>query len=190
MLRFVLAELHILSFLTSSLPPGQYLTLQLCGEYPEYQQFLVNSSNLCLYQYNDSCFNCYGHCQGDPHQGYCACGVGSIPFMSNCDTNSLFQDYKFIKSNNYTLIQQIDNNNNTNCFGTLSSEVYGMTSNLQCNESNPAVQWIFDNPHKYYISSVLNKSLCLTAAYYPSRNCTILPFKNYDYCNQQLPVKQ
>eukprot|EP01084_Bolivina_argentea_P150738 263219_1 len=62
-----------------------------------------------------------------------------------------------------------------------------MTSMQQCNESNPAQHWIFS---QYYIKSQLDNSLCLTAAYYPSRNCTILPFKNYDYCNQQLPVKQ
>eukprot|EP01084_Bolivina_argentea_P150739 263220_1 len=62
-----------------------------------------------------------------------------------------------------------------------------MTSMQQCNESNPAQHWIFS---QYYIKSQLDNSLCLTAAYYPDKNCSSLSLKNFDYCNETLSVKQ
>eukprot|EP01084_Bolivina_argentea_P185890 320488_1 len=169
----------------------RYLTLQKCGLYPSYQKFIRINSKLHLSKFQNLCFDCFIHCQFDPHLSYCSCPIGQSPFIQKCNSNNIFQNYEFVEDKfliggryQYTMIKQI---NKSICFSTLSSEIYGMTSMQQCNESNPAQHWIFS---KYYIKSQLDNSLCLTAAYYPDKNCSSLSLKNFDYCNETLSVKQ
>ena len=85
---------------------------------------------------------------------------------------------------------QIESELKKTCLQASEPLEYGDIHMMQCDKTNPLQQWIINSPNKYYIQNVANKSLCLTAIYYPIPNCTQSPYNGYPYCNPNLPVDQ
>eukprot|EP01084_Bolivina_argentea_P304950 526750_1 len=167
-----------------SIPENTALILEKCGTLPYSKFKATNTSSgyqLSIIGYEESCISCGNNCNaiqqsGNPPPQVTAQNCNS----KNSNTNQLW-NLVSIQSKSVSF-QSVANT--SNCIQVIG-EYYTMMA--KCNKSNINQQFIINSPSNEYISTEYNSSLCFTMGYY---NCTISPFKNYAYCNQELPTNQ
>eukprot|EP01084_Bolivina_argentea_P148527 259646_1 len=173
---------------------GNFLTLNKCGQYAQYQQWTVHSNKSITLTLNNT--NCLICAQNNPDNLIKYCKWGFIPAIStsthtcNPTTNAMAAWTVSHMKNNNNLISI--KTHNGYCIQSIGAEEYAEILTMKCNLTNFNYlyqQWIYDNKTKYIVSNY-NNSLCLTASLYPQRNCSQSPYSKYPYCNTQLPTEQ
>eukprot|EP01084_Bolivina_argentea_P243628 408380_1 len=176
----------LLAFVSAtSLDTSKAFTLNECGKYPQYQQWTsYKNGNFSVIYSPETKSTCIHYDNTVP---------GAVPHTVNCNidnsaSNSKNNAFTVNTTLNYT--QFIAWKTNV-CLQSIDNISYSLIDLNDC--TNPNIpenytKWIMNYPQKNYIASAVNTSLCLTVALYKYDNCSIEPFKSYDYCNQQLPA--
>eukprot|EP01084_Bolivina_argentea_P020027 37274_1 len=164
----------------SALKSGVTLTLNPCGEYDQYQKWKWQDSTdphgglLSLSSYPNACLECSGF-------GYCKPGMK--PQINICNNNTNTQ--KFLSWGPNIKVNSL-------CLQYIGLSEFSSIQIIQCDIGyyNDMLQDFYIDHISGYIHANDNLTLCVTAMYYPIKNCSDTPLNNYKYCNQNLTIDE
>eukprot|EP01084_Bolivina_argentea_P243365 408007_1 len=162
---------------SASINPGGTLSLNTCGTYNDYQKWTITNAMIELSQYSNACLQC-------SNAGYCRNGFKPV-ITNNCNANYMEQ-FSLSPINGKS---SVNIKVNGLCLQNIGIQNYAPIQTLQCNigyDNNILQEYYYDKNTGYITSN--NQSLCVTAAYYPIKNCSDSPFNTYPYCNQNLDI--
>eukprot|EP01084_Bolivina_argentea_P243625 408377_1 len=178
MMGLLIITVSIFAILSMAQPPptATVLVLAECEKMPDYQQWILDSDESTKYvvfklqKYPGACIDCDG------------CELNHTPYIWTCEPDHANQDWEIVNSgNNNVLLQSYANGT---CLQLISSSLNSKMNMQKCDPSNTLQQFNINNG---YISSIVNKSLCITPVFY---TCKSPQFSSYPYCNQNLLIEE